>query len=298
MKNKVPVVFSMDHGFVMPTGIAILSILKHSDDCEVDFFILHDTSVTEDDKTIISKTVNDGNSRDNNINFIEMGNAYENSFEARGVTHATYFRLQIPWIIKSYDKVVYCDGDVLFKKSVKSLYDISLNDCYCAGVKRYQYDGFSYKKYSSKMGLDAAEYINAGVMVMNLKMMRYDNLCTQFDALAYNKYRYFDQDIINIVCKDKIASLPFGYNVMPSMNIDDHEICVIHYAGLKPWKYFTRHWFDWWCIYMNSPFFDKDLEKTIVERPLRVRQSLKIWVKWHYPSLYHRLRDLIGELPA
>lgn len=294
----IPIVFSTDHGFVMPTGVALLSVLKCSNDCDLDVYILHNNSVTDEDKVSLARIVQDGNDCNNKVTFISMDDVYSGAYEARGVTCATYYRLRIPWMIPQYDKILYCDGDVLFEKSIKDLFDIPLDDNYCAGVKRFLYDGYSYKKYAEKLNLDPHNYINCGVLLMNLKKMRDDSLVDEFERYVNNKYRYFDQDIINIVCKGKIGDLPFGFNVMPSMDIDENETFIIHYAGLKPWKYFTRHWYEWWAIYKESPFFEKGFEKTIVERPLSVKQSIKVWTKWHYPKLYHTLRELIGEIPA
>lgn len=294
---KIPVCFSSDHDFVMPTGVAILSMLKCLCDCECDIYIFHDDSVTPNDKKLINAVVEEYN-QVASVNYIAMGDTFKDEYESRGITHAAYFRLLIPWILTQYDKVVYCDGDVIFKTSLKDLYNIPIGDNYGAGVKRYQYDGLSYKKYASNLGLDPEGYINSGVMVINCEMMRRDNLKPHFEKLAQEKFRYFDQDIINIVCKDKLFSLPFKYNVMPTMEIPEEDICIIHYAGLKPWKNFTRHWSEWWSVYRESPFYDKSLELSIVARPLSMRQSLKVWIKWNYPSLYKKLRELIGEIPA
>lgn len=293
----IPVVFSSDHDFVMPTGVALLSLLRHSHDSEIDIYILHDNSLVQDDKDKLKAVCELGGCK-YCLSFIPMGDMFKSAYENRGVTHAAYYRLVIPWLFPKIDKLVYCDGDVIFKKSIKDLYEISIGDYYGAGVKRYQYDRYSYKKYAQSLGVDPSEYINSGVMVINCDMMRKDNLKPRFDELASNKYKYFDQDIINIVCKDKLFSLPFIYNVMPTMDIPEDDVCIIHYAGLKPWKSFTRHWYDWWSVYRESPFYDKTLEMSIASRPLSVKQSIKVWIKWHYPSLYKKLRELIGEIPA
>ncbi len=291
----IPVVFSTDHGFVMPTGVAILSMLKHSIDCNCHIYIMYDGSVTDKDRSLLEKCcIGEGNL----LSFISMGDAFHDNYSARGVTHPAYYRLRIPWIFTNFDKLIYCDGDVLFKKSIRDLYDIEIGDNYCAGVMRYQYDGYSYQKYAPKIGVVPEKYINSGVMIINCDMMRINNLSAQFECLAKRKFRYFDQDIINIVCKGKVSSLPFEFNVMPTMDIDEKDIYVIHYAGLKPWNNFTRHWYDWWSVYRESPFYDKNIELQILSRPLSIKQTAKIWIKWHYPSLYLKLRNIIGELPA
>lgn len=286
----IPIVLSTDHRFLMPTGVTMLSILRSSIECEIDFYILCDDSILEDDKNKLRAVIceSDNNSK---VNFIHMGDVFANSYEDRGVTYPAYYRLLIPWIIKDYEKVIYCDGDVIFKKSIKSLYDYDLGDNYCAGVKRFLLDHYSYRRYAKNLGINPEEYINSGVLLINSREMRNHNVKDLFLREAQKKYHYFDQDIINIVCKGKIATLPFGYNVTPTMDISDKDIIAIHYAGLKPWMYYVRRWYDWWNVYCHSPFYDENLEKDIVDRPLPIKQSLKVIIKRKFPTIYNYLRD-------
>ena len=291
---RIPICFSTDHGFVMPTGVALLSILKCSEDCDLDIFILHSNSVTEADKEQLRSIVSNGNDRQNKLDLINMGEVFKDSFEIRGITHAAYYRLLLPWVLPKYDKVLYCDGDVIFKKSIKFLYNEPIGDNYCAGVSLYLYDGKTFEQYSKRIGVSPEGYVNSGVMIINLKKMRDDNLGPLFEKMANEgKYKYVDQDIINIVCEHKVKMLPFRYNVMPTMDIDEDEICIIHYAGLKPWKFFTRHWSDWWCVYRESPFYDNLLEKNIVERSHSLKQLAMEWVNHRHPSIYMLFKKLI-----
>ena len=46
--------------------------------------------------------------------------------------------------------------------------------------------------------LEFGEYIQAGLVVMNLKKMRDDKLVSRFIEHASNRYTYQDQDILNI----------------------------------------------------------------------------------------------------
>lgn len=293
----IPVAFSLDHNFVMPTGVALLSILDKSQDCDLDIFILHNNSVSSEDKDMLIQTLASGNLRSNRLTFIEMGNSYDGAFVTKGITHTTYYRLQLPWLLPQYDKVIYCDGDLVFKRSIKELYNVEIGDHYCAGVKRYKHDGYSYKRHARRFGLEPSEYINAGVLVLNLKRMRQDCLNIEFEKLSSQKFPYSDQDILNIVCKGKIYTLPIGYNVTPSVDVDEKNIFVIHYAGLKPWRHFVHHWADWWNVYKTSIFYDPQLERSIVERPFGLKQTLKMNVKWYHPSVYKKLRRLLGQRP-
>ena len=289
----IPVIFSTDNNFFMPTYVALKSMLVTSRDSKCYIYILHDTSFSEDNKRLLYDLVNDENREINQfrINYISMGDEFIGSYENRGITHPCYFRLLIPWLLPQYDKVIYCDGDVVFRKSISLLYNIDIGDAYCGGVKRYLYDGYSYKRHSSKLGLRPEDYINTGVLIMNSKKIRQDNLKDSFVRLTKFKYKYFDQDIINIVCYKNINSLPFEFNVTPTMDVKEDDIAIIHYAGLKPWNHFVRRWYYWWDVYYHSSIYCPDLEKKIVDNPIGFKNMLKVWLKGNFPGLYVVIRN-------
>ena len=292
---KIPVVFSTDHGYVMPTGVAIMSMLKVSDDCEFDIRILHDDSVTETDKQTLNKIVSSAKPL-SQISFVPMGSMFVGSYEPRGIKHPAYYRLMIPWLFPDLDKVLYFDGDVIFIRSIKPLYEFYLGNNYCSGLKRFQYDGKTFGKYAKKIGVDPNGYINSGVMSFNSKLIRDENLKEQFVFYSRKKLRYQDQDIINIVCKNRIASIPFGFNVTSSMDIPEDEMYIIHYTGLKPWKSFVRYWYEWWEVYRQSPFYDRKLDKYIAETPMGVKLHIKLYVKRRMPKFYQFLKEMFSHI--
>jgi glycosyltransferase involved in cell wall biosynthesis len=91
------------------------------------------------------------------------------------------------------------------------------------------------------LGLDA--YINAGVLLMNLKQIRQDNLgqvLIDKTIKLWDKIKYQDQDILNIVCVGKILIVDSIYNfTSDNIKVEKHkckQAKIIHYTGsLKPW---------------------------------------------------------------
>lgn len=72
-------------------------------------------------------------------------------------------------------------------------------------------------------------YINAGVLLMNLKYLRSNNAEEKFHSLYLNRtdFRYADQDIINFALHDTIKLLPIYYNA-PILAIQ------LNYSKLTP----------------------------------------------------------------
>lgn len=281
---RIPIVFSTDHNFVMQTGVCILSLLKSARTSLYDIYILINNDVSDEDKLALSKQV--GLFPGHKINFIEIGDIFKGAFEIRGISNASYSRLLIPWLMPNHDKVFYCDVDIIFK--------IDLNDIYAEDIGSNLFGAVpaigtiyeeSFYKYVKRLGFAKGNYFNAGVLIVNCKLQRELELKDKILIESKKKYIYQDQDIINIIAKNRIKRIPSQYNVTPLFyelynsnadevkdfygNQEDKHIilsgkdCVIHYAGPKPWNSFTYAWREWWDVYSQSMFYNPELELKI-----------------------------------
>lgn len=300
----IPVVFSTDHNFIMPTGVAMLSMFESNKDRAFDIYILQNRDVEDKDRKCFTDMAERFSSR---ITYINPGDCFEKSYEVRGISKACYYRLLIPWLIPQHDKIIYLDGDLIVKGDINSMLLLaSDNNNMVYGVRT---PGFTldtnYISYIKSLGLNNHKYINTGVLIFNSKQMRESNLRSELLSFTDKKLLFQDQDIINIICKNRIGWLPLQYNSSPSLlNIDstplieagittDQEFVkaiaaptIIHYAGPKPWKTFTHHWYDWWSVYSRSPFYDYnytfDLEQKVLHPRYTIRQLLRM--------MYHNIK--------
>ena len=81
----IPIVFSTDHNYVMPTGVTILSLLKSSLTEQYRIYVIIAPDVTEEDKNLLREQVHIYSS-ESSIDFIEIGNEFESGFEIRGIS--------------------------------------------------------------------------------------------------------------------------------------------------------------------------------------------------------------------
>ncbi|HJJ92827.1 MAG TPA: glycosyltransferase family 8 protein [Methanocorpusculum sp.] len=255
----IPVVFSTDHNFIMPTSVALVSLLECSTDCSLQIFILQSDDVTDQDRSPLDELCKRHGAE---LHWISLGDAFKGAHETKGrVTIPAYYRLMIPWLLPEMDKVLYCDGDIIFLQSVSNIFSFNLGDCYLGGVRESgffkEYRGY---KYCRSIGVDSDGYVNSGVLLMNTRKMREMNLKEEFMSHAEKKYTFHDQDIINIVCAGHIAYMPSVFNRFPTEDSVRIDPVIIHYAGNKPWKVFTLFWANWWDFYSRSPFFNPELQ--------------------------------------
>ena len=280
MKNKkcgeydhdrtiVSVALATDKNYFAPTLVAIKSIvLTSSENHNYRIYILSDSPVNNLEKNIYLSTIK--NNENFEIFFITVGDRVgsvklsENG-PTKGITQATYFRFLLPDLLGNIDKIVYMDADTVVLDDIANIYIHDIQECYVGGVR----DIAGYQNKDARCqelnveNLD--QYINAGVLLMNLDKLRNDNLSEKMLKLAAEKsFPYNDQDIINSICYGRIKCLPFDCNVIVDylekpkeisevLNIDytkeAKEPIILHYAGrAKPWYsskgHFTHCWWD------------------------------------------------------
>lgn len=278
----IPIVFSTDHNYVLPTGVTLYSLLYSRGQEEYDIYIMISENVTEEDKKLLQDQVK-ALSTQSKLTFVEMGDKYEGGYEIRGISKACYYRLMIPWLIPHIDKIIYSDVDVIFKTSLRDLYQIGLEGKLVAGALPNSEKGWvSMKKYFSKLGVNYKGYINSGILLINSKLQRDEGLRLKYDQLSGKKFLYQDQDIINIVCKGRIAYFDKRFNLRPDYYATSEDLSdnvVIHYAGDKPWNAFTYAWAQWWMPYFKSVFFDARMYQEVSARILSPGFQIKSFFK-------------------
>lgn len=264
----------------MPTGVSICSLLLSAESESYHIYILAGPDLTDDDKNLLKRQV-ESLSPESKISFIDMGGRFSYGYEVRNISVACYYRLMIPWIIPNEDKIIYCDGDIIFHTSLRDLYDVDVENVYVAGAKTVVEGRWAeLKKYFDRIGVDHKEYINSGVLVINSKLQREDCLNVKYNELTKQKYLYQDQDIINIVCKGRIGHVSYLFNLPPYFLGESPDIkdkYVLHYAGDKPWRTFTYAWDEWWEVYRKSHYCDMKFYHDVCARILSPKAQMKNW---------------------
>lgn len=182
------------------------------------------------------------------------------------ISIAAYSRLLVQNILPpNIERVLYVDTDVVFNGDISSLWEIDLQDCYMAGVS----DIWPGTKMKRMVGLDESElYVNSGVLLINLKAWREEDLESKIIAFLNNHngvVYHHDQGIINGVCKGRKLMLhpqynttsnfyshPYKYsvkNVVPFYSEEEFEQAknkpkIIHFTpGLfdRPWTSSSKH---------------------------------------------------------
>ncbi|MDL2271045.1 glycosyltransferase family 8 protein, partial [Methanobrevibacter sp. OttesenSCG-928-I08] len=212
----INILLASDDNYAPLMGVTICSFLENNRDSfeKINIYVI-DKNISERNKYKIISMIN---KEDNNI-FIKFIN--DNNIEdVVGLKiHSTralsaYSRLFADSLLDGkIDKILYLDCDALVTNSFKQLWQMNIDDYYCAGVLDA---GPKYIKTLIGLSEDD-DYYNSGFLLMNLKKWREDKLENKFvDYLKDHDGKVFhnDQGIINAVCFSKLLKLHPKYNIL------------------------------------------------------------------------------------
>ncbi|NLK96100.1 MAG: glycosyltransferase family 8 protein [Clostridiales bacterium] len=164
-----------------------------------------------------------------------------------------YYRLfAYKYLPKDIDKILYLDPDIIVLRSLKELYSLQLEDNFYAAASHIRKP--LRKMNEIRLGAkNLHNYVNSGVMLINLKALREENPEKEIYSFIEEKKNLLflpDQDVINGLFSDKIVELdPLIYNLSDrilyikglaneeGINWVKENTKIIHYCGRnKPWK--------------------------------------------------------------
>ena len=125
------------------------------------------------------------------IKFHNFGKKYLNWTYGKHYSPTVYYRLSLSNILKDLDKIIYLDCDTIVHKDLTEMYDIQMNDKY--------YMGFPAHEISYLVINGTRNFINSGVMLINLKLLRKINAPKIFEEYyKIHGTRKVDEYLINI----------------------------------------------------------------------------------------------------
>lgn len=274
-KNVIPIAMATDNNYVYPTLISMTSAIENKNkDTFLEFYIMLSGKVTGENKEKFKKIVN--KYKNCSVELIDMRDKFSSARTLGNITTPAYYRLNLPSLLPQYDKIIYIDGDLIVTKDLLELYNTDINNYYVGGVLDVVVSQWS--DYCDKLGIsDMSQYINTGVLLMNVKKMREDNIEKMFDdyipTYSKRKLSFHDQDAINAICFGKIKLLDPTYGFLANVfSIYEQprpaslvNVCsegewlearknptIIHWAGSpKPWNSQNVRFYDKWNKYRN-----------------------------------------------
>lgn len=303
----IPVYMSCDDNYAIHLCVVIASIIANTKSKV--HFVIFVSKLSAQNKARITKVCSG-----HLVDFVESdGMLAELSGVSSGHSHismSTCSRYFIPKLDLPYEKGIYLDCDVIVLGDIKELYDIDIGDSYLAGA-----DDFSRDANAKRFNLD--RYFNAGVLLLNIKKMRDENLSAVFVKTSIEnngKFKYVDQDVLNKICGHKSKILPLKWGMVAPLfrkrkkskffsreEIDSAVFnpAIVHFTGPdKPWKipygFLAHPWTPAYFYYANLAGFGEQAQ--LFKKNYKQFSSLLNYFKRHlffFVHLYYfRMRKL------
>ncbi len=232
------------------------------------------TAINDEQIEFLERVIKSKNP-ENSVIKIDVTNLYEKEFgkcknENAYCTPYTLLRLLADLVPGIPDKILYLDIDMMAGDDISKLYNIDITEYEYAAVKEKYGSVFLYP-----------DYINAGMLLLNMKKIKKTGLLEKARDLIKNKKMLFaDQDAIYKATTKKMI-LPRIYNEQSKFNKKDTVIC--HFCKRLLWKPYphTENYKQWNIKEVHEVLkcyaFDEDLEEYIkLKKEYEVRKGEKV----------------------
>ena len=264
MRKEIPIFFAVDDNYAPFLGVTLQSIKDHS---SRDYTYLIHVMHPGLKKSTIDRLLK---MQDENYKVIcvdvkhevkKVGNLL---FTRDYYTNTTYYRFFIQRLFPQFDKALYLDSDLLVVDDISKLFNVDLGDNLIgAAVEDIMTNVDVFGRYVEVcLGIDRYKYFNAGVMLLNLKKFREEDIEARFiELLAKFKFRVTqDEDYLNVLAKGRVCFVCQGWNKSPMRDpsFDDDKLKIVHFKiNYKPWHYDNvRYAENYWDYALKTEFYD------------------------------------------
>jgi len=266
--REIPIFFSTDDHYVPFLDVAISSLIENASSAYTYRILVLNTGLLQENIDRVMRNERPGFA----IEFVDISQNVETiKSRFKNVYHfsvVTYYRLFIASLFPQYEKILYLDCDLVVLGDISKLYHTELGENILgAAPEQFVQNTPEFRRYAERaLGLEPDGYVNAGVLLINLKEFRRNEIEQKFVRLI-TEYDFDlldpDQAYLNYLCRGKIHMLPNGWNKEPMPLVCEGEKNIVHYALYKkPWQYDDVTDGDcFWSYAKRSPFYECILQR-------------------------------------
>ena len=245
----VPVFITISNDYAPYAAAAIHSLFQHTDKKRYyRVIILHDGLTLINRlrfRSLVTKNCAVQFKKITNSLYLKAVIKYVSKRKGMGdfFSKAVYFyRFFVPLLFPLYEKAVYIDSDTILRGDIGKLFDMELGDNMVLAMPDPKVSGIpEFRDYVEKaLNVPAKEYVNDGVMLMNLKKMRKEKYLSQMVAMMKEFDADLvapDQDYLNVIARGQIGHIGAEWNAEPTAEFDTKTMLVHFNLFNKPWHY-------------------------------------------------------------
>jgi lipopolysaccharide biosynthesis glycosyltransferase len=238
--KMMPFLLATDENNYLAAAVTVQSIINNCGFDQICVYVLVPLCFTDTMSTVLYEIASECDNvsiqviKMDESRFLSVAKKPDRITGASYITVSAWFRLSAATLLEQYDACIYLDTDTVVVSSLRPLLDLDFDEYYIAGVlapafvlnkKRFE--------YAKDIGIpDYHSFVNSGVLVMNLKLIRHDCIESKFYELVENGL--YDQDVVNVACYGRILILPQRYNLTKAgLSLFHNKLVLLHRKFLR-----------------------------------------------------------------
>jgi lipopolysaccharide biosynthesis glycosyltransferase len=169
--------------------------------------------------------------------------------ENKRLSNIVYARLVIDQLVASdVERILYLDCDMLVRDDIAWLFALDMGEMSIGAVRDPSGALITGQRDLMKNRdlFDPSDaYFNAGMLLIDIERWRNANILGRMEeayASGIMQRIYYDQDLLNLIFKNKWYQLPWRWNLIDARPAHDGiDPAIVHYTGdTKPWSVFAH----------------------------------------------------------
>ncbi|QOX65069.1 glycosyltransferase family 8 protein [Anoxybacterium hadale] len=246
-KNNIAICLASSNEYTPFVSVVIQSMIENSSiEYNYDIIILN-TNISDRNIELMGSII--ANRENFSLRFVDITGYVEglSFYTWAHFTKFTYYRLIVHDVMRNYSKVIYLDSDIIINCDIAILFETKIEgyllaacrDTHVIGRLNNPSPNREKSYYTEKLGLkDLTSYFQCGVILFNIVEM-----CNKFKEgelikeASSRELMWLDQDLLNILCQDRVKYLNNSWNVMVFNTVND----IDEYFLPEPYyeEYFT-----------------------------------------------------------
>lgn len=246
------ILVTLDRNYLKVLSVMLYSLSQSDPESVYTVYVVNNT-LTEEDFASLSALL----PRTELVNVQVPEDLLQNAPVSDRYPTEMYYRLfAARYLPQQLERILYLDPDLVVLHSLRSLYQIDFDGKLFAAASHIESRTFRELNRRRLHLSEHAKYLNSGVMMMNLALLRKESPQTIINYIQSHKATLLlpDQDVLNALYADRTVPLdPLVYNLgekylrLKNLHLPPAEkltldwvrsnTAIVHYYGRnKPWK--------------------------------------------------------------
>lgn len=241
-------------GFISGTFVMLRTFIKYNPWFRGEIVVFHD-GLSDKNKGILKQCINSLILQPVNGELKSICNELMSGFPAIRQKVSHFYSIE-SFSLAGYDKVIFCDSDILFLGSIEPLFELDKPLICCGDSAWYQgmgRDRNTFRKIIKNRNniQSVIEYpFNSGLMLIdkvNLTPENYSNILSMINMTTWKNIEtaHTDQIVLNLYFDKQVHIADCSYNyllihrdlLLEKTGVGFKQVNLIHYNGTpKPWR--------------------------------------------------------------